>query len=169
MSTVPVPIISPTPIQLYANYPFAKDDTYQQGLAGLIAGGALDGNPPPDVKDEILRRTRVFYFNRVMGHSISMDEVREYELSSQADAIIPTTTTDDSVPPAASSLPKQDDDENESGVLTFAELQALIESGKEDLIPNNKIIPDALNEAPPSQSTAPPRKKPRELAVGVEE
>jgi hypothetical protein len=36
----------------------------KQGLASLLAGGALDGNPPPDVKEEILRRTRVFYFNR---------------------------------------------------------------------------------------------------------
>ena len=29
--------------------------------------------------------------------------------------------------------------------LTFAELQALVEQGKTDDIPNNKHIPDALN------------------------
>jgi hypothetical protein len=68
-------------LEIYANYPFDSDDNYQvhillprlvsnplcfrkQGLASLIAGGALDGNPPPEVKEEILRRTRVFYFNQ---------------------------------------------------------------------------------------------------------
>lgn len=30
-------------------------------------------------------------------------------------------------------------------VLTFAELKSLIEQGKTDNIPNNKIIPDTLN------------------------
>jgi hypothetical protein len=29
--------------------------------------------------------------------------------------------------------------------LTFAELQALVEQGKTDEIPNNKHIPDAIN------------------------
>ncbi len=33
----------------------------------------------------------------------------------------------------------------EARTLTFAELQALIEQGKTDEIPNNKHIPDALN------------------------
>lgn len=34
---------------------------------------------------------------------------------------------------------------NEARVLTFAELQNLIESGKVDQIPNNKVIPEGLN------------------------
>jgi hypothetical protein len=44
--------------------------------------------------------------------------------------------------------PDRDDDDvsqQPERVLTFAELKALIESGREDLIPNNKVIPDALN------------------------
>jgi len=49
--------------------------------------------------------------------------------------------------------------------LTFAELQALVEQGRTDDIPNNRQIPDAINEAPPSQSNAPQRKKPREIAL----
>lgn len=33
----------------------------------------------------------------------------------------------------------------EARILTFAELQELIETGKVDQIPNNKVIPEALN------------------------
>lgn len=47
--------------------------------------------------------------------------------------------------------------------LTFAELQSLIEQGKMDEIPNNKHIPDTINEAVPSHSSAPQRKKPWEV------
>lgn len=33
----------------------------------------------------------------------------------------------------------------ETGTLTFAELKTLIEQGKTDGIPNNKVIPNILN------------------------
>ena len=36
-------------------------------------------------------------------------------------------------------------DHEEIRILTFAELKALIEEGKTDLIPNNKDIPEALS------------------------
>jgi hypothetical protein len=36
-------------------------------------------------------------------------------------------------------------EKEETRVIKFAELKALIESGREDLIPNNKVIPNALN------------------------
>jgi hypothetical protein len=119
-----------------------------------------------------------------------MEEIREYELSrSSSDTVIPTYPAEDSVnstapptdpPPPLQPQPQPNSDEPR--ILTFADLQALIESGREDLIPNNKIIPDTLNvrlefglsfrffdgvflqDAPPSQSTAPVRKKPWELA-----
>ncbi|KAF9467203.1 hypothetical protein BDZ94DRAFT_1249839 [Collybia nuda] len=143
-----------TPLELYASYPFATDETYQQGLASLIAGGALDGDPPPDIKDEILRRTRVFYFNRVTGNSILMDEARDYELShresNDTGAGVISQPMDESTP-------------DETRVLTFAELQELIETGKVDQIPNNKIIPEAINDATPSESKTPARKKPWEV------
>ncbi|KAF5384340.1 hypothetical protein D9615_003380 [Tricholomella constricta] len=157
--TAPPSEASSNPLESYANYPFASDETYQQGLASLIAGGALEGNPTSEVKDEILRRTRVFYFNRVTGHSISMDEAREYEFSLRATNQEPEddSTAHSSKEPTANS--------DETRVLTFAELQELIESGKVDQIPNNKVIPERLNDAPPSQSTAPARKKPWELAA----
>lgn len=36
----------------------------------------------------------------------------------------------------------------ETGTLTFTELKALIEQGKTDGIPNNKVIPNNLNVSP---------------------
>jgi len=53
---------------------------------------------------------------------------------------------------------------DESRTLTFAELKELIEQGKTDQIPNNRQIPEVINDAPPSASTAPSRKKPWEIA-----
>ncbi|EDR10397.1 uncharacterized protein LACBIDRAFT_317272 [Laccaria bicolor S238N-H82] len=135
----------------YGAYPFAEDETYQQGLASILAGNALATNPDPE---EVLRRTRVFYFNRVTGSSISMDEAREYERTRQA----PSTFQ-------AFSEPSHSNEEGEIRVLTFAELKELIESGKMDQIPNNKVISEALNDAPPSESIAPSKKKPWEIVT----
>ena len=36
----------------------------------------------------------------------------------------------------------------EAHILTFAELKALIEQGKTDGIPNNRLIPNILNVSP---------------------
>ncbi|KAJ7720846.1 hypothetical protein B0H16DRAFT_1699893, partial [Mycena metata] len=130
------------PLQQYAAYPFTSDDEYQgrfansllkNGLASILAGGALDNDPPEEIREEILRRTRVFYFNRVTGHAITMDEAREFEHAQRvADA------------PPLPGVPATTNDE-EPVVLSFAQLQALIETGREDQIPNNKTIPDDLN------------------------
>ena len=73
-----------TAIEAYGAYPFSSDETYQvgisyivflkarrvlkslykQGLASILAGGTLDANAPPEVREEMERRTRVFYFNK---------------------------------------------------------------------------------------------------------
>ncbi|KAJ6613632.1 hypothetical protein B0H10DRAFT_1751533, partial [Mycena sp. CBHHK59/15] len=138
------------PLQQFGAYPFATDDEYQNGLASILAGGALDGDPPDDIREEILRRTRVFYFNRVTGNAITMDEARAYEQTRYASSASDPPPMP--IPPSADGLP----------ILSFAQLQALIESGRADEIPNNRIIPEDLNDAPPSTSTAPARRKPWE-------
>ncbi|KAJ7151403.1 hypothetical protein C8R43DRAFT_1005030 [Mycena crocata] len=143
-------------LRLYGAYPFSSDDEYQSGLASILAGGALENNPPEDIKEEILRRTRVFYFNRVTGNTLSMDAAREYEHAKEK-----TGSTDPFPIPEFSAADSASPGDSE--VLSFAQLQALIEAGKADLIPNNKIIPEDLNDAPPSTSAAPVRKKPWEV------
>ena len=83
------------------------------------------------------------------GHSISIDEAREYERShpwEQTPSVDPTASGSEHY----SGLPASADEpqpvvQEETRVLTFAELQELIESGKEDQIPNNKVIAEALN------------------------
>lgn len=61
------------------------------------------------------------------------------------------------------SPPSSNAEDGETRLLTFAELTMLIEQGKTDDIPNNKVIPDTLNDAPPSASIALVRKKPWEV------
>ncbi|KAJ6588273.1 hypothetical protein B0H19DRAFT_924471 [Mycena capillaripes] len=153
------PEVEATPLKLYASYPFSTDEEYQNGLASILAGGALDNDPPEEIKEEILRRTRVFYFNRVTGRAITMDEAREFEHAHKLDVgggALPAAPE-----PAAAAM--DSDAAAEPGVLSFAQLQALIEAGKADQIPNNKIIPDELNDAAPSMSAAPVRRKPWEV------
>ncbi|TFK25412.1 hypothetical protein FA15DRAFT_590471 [Coprinopsis marcescibilis] len=153
-------------LQQYAAYPFALDDTYQQGLASILAGGVLNGDATAEVKDEILRRTRVFYFNKTTGNDLSMDEARAYELSLQGAQLHASEADTASELATSQNLTTS---EEEPRVLTFAELKELIESGKTDQIPNNKIIPEKFSEEAPSQSTAQVRRKPWEAAVPVEE
>ncbi|PPQ77950.1 hypothetical protein CVT25_015425 [Psilocybe cyanescens] len=134
-------------LKAYGAYPFDSDEMYQQGLASILSGATYDTSSSQEVRDEMVRRTRVFYFNKITGNSITLEEVRDYELSPGQPAIGSAAA------------------DEETRVLTFAELKELIETGNVDKIPNNKIIPDGLNDAPPSQSNAPMPKKPWETAT----
>ena len=115
-----------------------------------------------------IERSPTSHSLRVKGYALTLEEARAYDLS-----LSPSDVTADSGPPT-------EDDQN--CVLTFAELKELIETGNVDKIPNNKIIPEGLNvryrgfvlreseltllqDAPPSQSTAPSRKKPWEKST----
>lgn len=107
--------------------------------------------------------------DRVMGHSISMDEVCAYELQLQScsgsslsfndamELMIMHMTVDLEEEGERMSTAHSESSchhETEAGpgpgkdeicVITFTELKVLIENRREDLIPNNKIIPDMLN------------------------
>ncbi|KAJ7201075.1 hypothetical protein GGX14DRAFT_658975 [Mycena pura] len=155
-----------TPLQQYASYPFSADDEYQSGLATLLADGVLENNSADEIRDEILRRTRVFYFNRVTDHALSIDAVRDFELAQEAqgEVLVNTATQSDPSPSLANTpVPAPATAESEPAFLTFAQLQALIETGREDQIPNNKIIPEGLNDEAPSVPSVPVRKKPWEM------
>ncbi|PPQ99303.1 hypothetical protein CVT24_009171 [Panaeolus cyanescens] len=129
-------------LQTWPNIILAK-----QGLQSIISSGTIDINAPENVREDMIRRTRVFYFNQTTGSNISMEDAARVELG--------FTQT------AAQQPPETD----ETRVLSFAELKELIESGNVDKIPNNKIIPEAINDAPPSESVTPARKKPWEIAA----
>ncbi|KAF4576283.1 hypothetical protein AB1N83_003074 [Pleurotus pulmonarius] len=133
-----------TALAAYSTYPFGTDEEFQLGLNSLTAGGALVGKTDEE-KADVVRLAQIFYFNRKTSNNITVDAVRNYE---QAHAVKPPVT------PGS--------DSNEPRVLSFAELQELIQSGRVDEIPNNKIIPDTLNEAPPSESKTPAKLKPWE-------
>jgi hypothetical protein len=74
----------------------------------------------------------------VTGNAITMDEARDFEHAQKKDG-------GDASPISVAPVAPDDADVEHPGVLSFAQLQALIEAGKADLIPNNKIIPEELN------------------------
>ncbi|KAF7440182.1 hypothetical protein PC9H_000526 [Pleurotus ostreatus] len=137
-------------VAAYSTYPFGTDEEFQQGLNSLMAGGALVGKTDEE-KADVVRLAQIFYFNRKTSNNITVDAVRNYE---QAHAVKPPVTPES--------------DSNEPRVLSFAELQELIQSGRVDEIPNNRIIPDTLNEAPPSESKTPAKLKPWEKEASTD-
>ncbi|EIN14453.1 hypothetical protein PUNSTDRAFT_130080 [Punctularia strigosozonata HHB-11173 SS5] len=132
--------ISKEALELYSKHSFSSDQAYQQGVASVIASGTLEGKSDAE-QDEILRKSRVFFFNRTYGTTLTVEEVALLEREDIVPAQIPQEA-----PPA----------------LSFAELKALIEQGELDQIPNNRRIPEGIHMEAPSESRAPVRKKPWE-------
>ncbi|KAI0299411.1 hypothetical protein B0F90DRAFT_1631463 [Multifurca ochricompacta] len=146
------------PLAVYAAYSFSNDQSYQAGLSTLCSGGAIN-DLSDEAKEDFLRRSRVFYFNQSHGCNISEFDAKEVEVSFSAERARAHSATE----ATTQNLSSSSADLETPRSLTFGELQTLIEQGKTDEIPNNKLIPDALNDAPPSQSSTPQRKKPWEV------
>ncbi|KAF9523814.1 hypothetical protein CPB83DRAFT_723735, partial [Crepidotus variabilis] len=123
-------------------YRFDTDEAFQQGLSSILGARAVEINSPDEFEAEMILRAKIFYFNKTTGRNIDMNEVKDLV---DKGAIHQASVKND-----------------DTRVLTFAELRELIESGKTDQIPNNKVIPDRLNALEPSQTKAIPRKKPWE-------
>lgn len=140
-------------LRSFFTFPFSSDEVYQQGLADLLAHGALSGKTDAERVEAILR-TQLFYFNRVTGQNLTVEDVRSHQNAVDSQNL---TVPMDLSPPSSNA------EDGETRLLTFAELTMLIEQGKTDDIPNNKVIPDTLNDAPPSASIALVRKKPWEV------
>ncbi|KAE9389301.1 hypothetical protein BT96DRAFT_1025126 [Gymnopus androsaceus JB14] len=135
----------------YLAYPFESDESFKKGLSDIVSLAAINGSS--SVSEDVLRSMRVFYFNRTTGNALSIDEVQVYENSlSSSSNDIPTSETHNTIA-----------SEGTERVLSFAQIQALIEAGKFDEIPYNKKISGDLNSASPTNSTAPTRKKPWEV------
>lgn len=142
-----------TALRSFFTFAFSSDEVYQQGLADLLAHGALSGKTDVERAETILR-TQLFYFNRVAGQNLTIEDVRSHQNTVDSQNL--TVTMD-------LSHPSSNSGDGETRLLTFAELTMLIEQGKTDDIPNNKVIPETLNDAPPSTSIALVRKKPWEV------
>ncbi|KAF7293040.1 hypothetical protein MIND_01203400 [Mycena indigotica] len=171
-----------TPLEQYAAFDFANDDEYQgtSASSSFTRAAWTVSSQEVSLQTTPQRRSDRKYFvgraysisigafglfsiaaltpARVTEQELSIDAVREYELSlSEAPPQEAQNT---------SSIPSADNDtDSEPVVLSFTQLKALIEAGKEDEIPNNKVIPDGLNEQPPSISSAAAKKKPWEISA----
>ncbi|KAF9260753.1 hypothetical protein L218DRAFT_1079216 [Marasmius fiardii PR-910] len=139
----------------YANYAFDSDAAFKQGLGDIISR-----SPAGVDRNEIERRAKVFYFNRISSGSLTIEEVKGYEetLSLTEEGAESSRETVQAENPSSSSSTQTEATE----ALTLAQIKELIETGRTDELPNNKIIPGGLNEATPSHSAAPSRKKPWE-------
>ncbi|OSC98132.1 hypothetical protein PYCCODRAFT_1418389 [Trametes coccinea BRFM310] len=144
-------------VQQFTAYPFATDEEYQEGLAGILASCALEGRSEEERAD-ILLRSQVFYFNRRTGSSLTMEDARRARQLGDHES----TQPHGQVATASTAHAPSDTREEEPQMLSFAQLKALIEQGRTDEIPNNKVIPNVLSPEAPSESKAPPRKKPWE-------
>ncbi|KZT63208.1 hypothetical protein DAEQUDRAFT_734081 [Daedalea quercina L-15889] len=150
------------PVEAFLSYPFSTDPVYQQGVESIAASGAFEGKSEEE-KATLVRSSQIFYFNRAAGCSITAEDVLQRERSrpfgAGTNAVTDTAVVNGAGPVVSS---QQSPPEDEPRTLSFAELKALIEQGKTDQIPNNRQIPDELNQASPSQSTTCVRKKPWE-------
>ncbi|KAH8981927.1 hypothetical protein EDB86DRAFT_3086629 [Lactarius hatsudake] len=137
------------PLAIYAGYSFADDQSYQQGRSIHAKVTSILLQP---VRTSLASPDSAFgKFTPIRAHgcNISESDAKQLEVEGRrSTSEVPTAQA--------------------ARTLTFAELQALIDQGKTDEIPNNKHIPDALNDAVPSQSSAPQRKKPWEVASQAE-
>ncbi|KAF9645236.1 hypothetical protein BDM02DRAFT_3101690 [Thelephora ganbajun] len=136
--------------EAFNSFPFDTDQEYQTGLRSILSSNAFNNESNME-KENTLRLSRVFYFNKVTGNSITLDDALSFESSVHlVDRHRPTEQQ------------QQQAVGEEPPTLTFAELKALIEQGKTDGIPNNKLIPNILNNTPPSENTGQIRRKPWE-------
>ncbi|PVG04545.1 hypothetical protein CPB86DRAFT_746361 [Serendipita vermifera] len=108
-------------------------DADEEFTVSILSKPGLDEDPTE--KARILRTAKLFFFNKKTGSNVTLEEYT------------------------------QADDMNQSveKTLTFAEIKHLIETGQAHLIPNNKVIPDQLNDAQPSVSQIQAKKKPWEM------
>jgi len=137
--------------EAFRTFPFTTDQEYQAGLQSILASDTFKNGTDAE-KEVTLRLSRVFYFNKVTGSSLTPEDALGFETSARV--------------ASTGRLAEQGHEQaarEEVPTLTFAELKALIEQGKTDGIPNNKLIPNTLNDAPPSESAGQIRKKPWEM------
>ncbi|KAF8128923.1 hypothetical protein EV363DRAFT_385849 [Boletus edulis] len=136
----------------FNSFPFSSDEAFQQGLSGILAHQSMN-QMSDSQKSELILKTKIFYFNRVTGHNVSLEDGDTADLNRFR---IHSGNECSQIPLGA--------EHGEMRILTFAELKSLIEQGKTDNIPNNKIIPNILNDGVPSESIAALRRKPWEFA-----
>jgi hypothetical protein len=87
---------------------------------------------------------------RATGSSVTVDEVRAYEESlNQQDVDLGISSSTVPIETTTTLTPSQTNDNPQ--ILSFAEIKELIEAGRLDEIPHNKVIPDSLNVRPPFQ------------------
>ncbi|KIJ26508.1 hypothetical protein M422DRAFT_55503 [Sphaerobolus stellatus SS14] len=144
----------------FSSYKFFEDPAFQEGLQSIISSSQASS---AEELENVIGRAKAFYFTRATGRTVTWEEYLKWAKRHPSGLELPSTPGD---PPGADSTAPADQGNQETQdserVLSFQEITDLIRTGQTHLIPNNKVIPDALNPAEPSTSTAPAKKKPWE-------
>jgi hypothetical protein len=111
-------------------------------------------------REDLIRRSRIFYFNRyvtvfhllyvppiahaafrITGYSITVEDAVGYDSEQTLHTGLSPAVADQQQQPVS----VLESPSTEPRILTFAEIKELIEQGKTDQIPNNRVIPNDLN------------------------
>ena len=133
----------------------------------MLQNGVLEGKND-DEKEAFLLNTKLFYFNRfaairkchdflltacrMTGSSLTPEDVRAQN-ARQVDGSTSTASLNERLQPSTAQTSHLEQRESsassasssEPRPLSFAEIKELIEQGRTDQIPNNRVIPDELS------------------------
>ncbi|KAJ3774606.1 hypothetical protein FB446DRAFT_464817 [Lentinula raphanica] len=139
----------------YLAFPFESDVNFKNGLSDIVSVAGVSS----DVPEDTLQAMRVFYFNRMTGHSLSVADVQAHEMKKAG-----TRDSPSSFPNTAGA----DSEPHDTIPLSFEQIKALIEAERFDEIPNNKTISAELNPVSTGRSAVRPPKKPWEKDIRSE-
>ncbi|KAG8934214.1 hypothetical protein FRC03_002227 [Tulasnella sp. 419] len=149
-------------------YDFESDVSFKEGLKTILDQSADE--QVQKSRSDLIGKAKAFYFSRMIGMPFSWEEYLRRRKASVSSSLGSERVSQErleslqKVSAARTTIPSEDDATRKEACaeLSFDELSDLISSGKIDLIPHNRTIPDIISDADPSQSTAPILKKPWE-------
>jgi len=133
----------------FSIYPFSTDPVFQEGLQSIVS--SAHGKSAEEL-EYVIGQAKAFYFARATGHKIIWEHYVEWKKSHTSPfpgAPIDPPAEDPSAEDPASMVANARIGETEaSRPLSFQQITELIKSGQTHLIPNNKVIPEALHVRP---------------------
>ncbi|KAF8581828.1 hypothetical protein K439DRAFT_199622 [Ramaria rubella] len=128
----------------------------QEGLRSIVS--SAHGKSPEELEN-IIGQAKVFYFSRTTGQELIWENYVEWKNSRPS----PFPDTPAVLPgEEAASIALQIEQRTISAPLSFQQITDLIKTGQTHLIPNNRVVPEALHTEAPSESRTAARRKPWE-------
>lgn len=169
----------------FDTYDFDADQSFQQGVAGIMEGGAAQDGFNAHAT---LLQAKAFYYNKMIG-PFDVEAYAKWKAAGATEtaaAAAAAAAAASTSPPASSAVPAAalatplasdqaaaaaaaataSDGGDDGSKLSFEEVMALVAAGKE--VPGCKKVEVHIQEGvPPTESTMSRPKKPWEVAVGA--